>query len=97
MIYRNIIEAEEVLPLKFQEFSGLDSRAKTCIQGILQSNANIRLGMMHDGLQDLWEAPFFDGKKEEKELCFSLNCYTDNPLGITVEQILKKQLPAPYM
>lgn len=63
MVYRNIVETEEALSLQFQQLPSFEPHAKACIQGILQSNANIRLGMMHDGMQELWDSPFFNGER----------------------------------
>jgi hypothetical protein len=64
MIYKNIVETEEVLTVHFNDpkLQGFDPTAKTLISNMLLFNLNVRLGNLHNGLNDLWESLFFDGK-----------------------------------
>lgn len=61
MIYKNIIETEEVLSCHFNSLQGFENTAKSIVGNILLFNPNVRLGMLHHGLSDLWGAPFFEG------------------------------------
>jgi protein kinase A len=62
MIYRNIVESEEVLSCHFSNaLVGIEPSAKDIISQILVYHASMRLGMLHNGLKDLWESPFFNG------------------------------------
>jgi protein kinase A len=62
MIYRNIVESEEVLSCHFSNaLVGIEPSPRDMVSQILVYHANMRLGMLHNGLKDLWESPFFDG------------------------------------
>ena len=43
--------------------AGLDPQAKHAISGFLLHNPNMRLGMRHDGIRDIWTHPCFKGIK----------------------------------
>jgi hypothetical protein len=55
----------------------METSAKSLIQGLLTKNSNTRLGMLHQGIKDIWQDPFFR--------------------GITLEQMERKAVPAPYL
>lgn len=61
ILYQNVLQVEETLPLQFQSLVGLDNNAKNIIQALLSVNANTRLGMLYNGIKDIWNDPFYRG------------------------------------
>lgn len=41
---------------------GLDAQAKEVISNLLLFNPNMRLGMRHDGVKEIWSHPCFKGE-----------------------------------
>ena len=58
MIYQNIIESEENLKIILNP---LEKNSKSLISQLLTSNPIIRLGMLRNGINDIWEHNFFSG------------------------------------
>jgi cGMP-dependent protein kinase len=61
ILYQNVLQVEETLPLQFQSLVGLDNNAKNIIQALLSVNANTRLGLLYNGIKDIWNDPFYRG------------------------------------
>ena len=53
MIYQSIVESEE--HLKFSAtYSGLDVNGKKLLNGLLTNRPYMRLGMLRDGIDEIW-------------------------------------------
>jgi protein kinase X len=57
LIYQNIMESKEVLSVAFTQ--GFNSDARDLIKKLLVPNPHMRLGMLRNGLGDVWAHPFF--------------------------------------
>lgn len=58
MVYQSIIDCTEVLKLQFSTKPDFDVNAKDFIVKLLSENPAMRLGMLRNGTNDLWEHPF---------------------------------------
>jgi len=58
MIYQSIIDSTEVLKLQFSTKLDFDPNAKDFCIKLLQENPAMRLGMLRNGVADIWEHPF---------------------------------------
>ena len=65
MIYQNIIESEEVLRVSFTKEFDID--AKDFIMKLLVVNPHMRLGMLRNGLDDLWAHPFLANSRARQD------------------------------
>jgi hypothetical protein len=52
--------------------AGVDAHAKDAISNLLKFNPNMRLGMKHDGMKDIWSHPCF--KRTNHVTVFILRC-----------------------
>lgn len=77
ILYQNVLQVEETLPLQFQGLPGFDTNAKSIIEALLAATSNTRLGMLYNGIKDIWNDPFYR--------------------GVTLEQMERRIVPAPYM
>jgi hypothetical protein len=50
--------------------AGVDAHAKDAISNLLRFNPNMRLGMKHDGMKDIWSHPCF--KRTNHVICLAL-------------------------
>jgi protein kinase A len=67
MIYQHIMDSDEVLRLAFTK--SFDPDARDLIHRLLVPNPHMRLGMLRDGLADLWAHPFLTrGGKSERQV-----------------------------
>lgn len=64
MIYQNIMESGEVLKIAFPK--DFNSDAKDLILKLLVPNPHMRLGMLRNGVSEIWENPFFKSLSEKK-------------------------------
>jgi hypothetical protein len=70
--------------------------AKSLIQKLVVNNSQLRLGMLRNGVDDIWTHPFFSGIK-----LLYLHCpfkySASSAAGITKELVESKALEPPYM
>ena len=64
MIYQNIMESSEVLQMAFPKDFNAD--AKDLILKLLVPNPHMRLGMLRNGVSEIWEHAFFKGLSQKK-------------------------------
>eukprot|EP01038_Epipyxis_sp_PR26KG_P013978 gene13978-18747_t len=67
MIFTNILDVEESLKVALLS-SNLDNFARNLITGLLSANPNLRPGMLHSGLDDIWNHSFMKGITAEQIL-----------------------------
>jgi cGMP-dependent protein kinase 1 len=67
MIYQNIMESEDILKVAFSK--GFDPHAHQLILGLLNVNPHMRIGMLRDGLKDIWDSPFFSSSEIDHRSC----------------------------
>ena len=63
LIYQNIMESTDVLSVAFSK--GFNSDAKSLIKKLLVPNPHMRLGMLRNGLSDVWAHRFFHDYSEK--------------------------------
>lgn len=59
MIYQNIMESEEFLEVNMDPH--FDNKGKSMVTGLLRHNPFMRLGMLHNGMEDIWNHSFLKG------------------------------------
>ena len=67
MIYQNIVDSDELLKVAFSKH--FDPDARDLIQRLLIPNPHMRLGMLREGIKDVWAHRFFTRSgKEERQM-----------------------------
>lgn len=65
IIYQNILHSKDVLS-KQDTFQSFDKSMITLIRDLLNENPYQRIGMLRDGIKEIWSHQFFNGYDEEK-------------------------------
>lgn len=100
-IYRNIMVAPEKLKTAFK--SGFPADARAIILKLLVDNPAMRIGMLRNGFDDIWDMPYYKGLPFL--FCMYVLCwYVSNALcslflahGITKADIEAKSIRPPFM
>ena len=65
IIYQNILHSKDVLS-KTETFKSFDKSMIQFIKDLLNENAHQRIGMLRNGIQDIWQQPFLKGYDQDK-------------------------------
>jgi hypothetical protein len=62
MTYQQILDSSVLLPPLLTN-PHMDGSSRALFGGLLQMNPNMRLGMLRNGIDDLWTHPFFKSEQ----------------------------------
>lgn len=97
MIYQNIVESEEHLKFIFSAAnSGFDINSKRLLNGLLTNRPYMRLGMLRDGVDEIWAFTALKSK-DTFSIFNSNNILHTYTLAYSSLNINSRSVGAPYM